>query len=122
MSRIIKTTAEVITTDWESDWYNADSKSDSDKEVASNGTTPKEFIVQAGLLDVTGTPDANSKIQILSTIQGQSETIEYEQAITADNINDAWSFDGIKGNAIKVKAFIGGLDSFKLAVDYDAIY
>lgn len=123
MSKIISTTETLHEADFESNWFGADGRqTDTTRIKASNSVTPKEIIVQVGLQDIVGTPDASSKIQILSTIQGQSETIEYEQAITADNIDNSWSFDGIKGNAVKVKAYIGGMTSFKLAVDYDAIY
>ena len=123
MSRIISTAVAVNTVDFTSGWYGADGRNtDVAMLLASNSTTPREIIVQVGLLDIVGVPDAASKIQIYSTVQGQASTLEYEQAITADNMDDAFLFTGIKANAVQVKAFPGGLDSFKLAADYDAIY
>ena len=123
MSKIISTTETVHSADFVSNWYGADGRhTDTTKLQASNSVTPREIIVQVGLQDIVGSPDASSKIQIFSTVQGQAETLEYEQAITADNMNDAFLFDGIKANAVQVKGLKGGMTSFKLAVDYDAIY
>lgn len=123
MSKIISTTDTLRTADFESGWFGADGRhTDTTMLLASNSVTPREIIVQVGLQDITGSPDASSKIQVFSTVQGQAETLEYEQAITADNMTDAFLFDGIKANAVKVDVLKGGMTSFKLAVDYDAIY
>ena len=122
MSKIISTIDELQEADFESGWFGADGRhTDTTKLEASNSVTPREIIVQVGLQDIVDSPDASSKIQIFSTVQGQAETLEYEQAITADNMTDAFLFDGIKANAIKVNVLKGGMTSFKLAIDYDSI-
>ena len=122
MSKIIETTATIQSADYASDWYNSSGKSNANMLLASNAPTPKEIIVQVGLLDIVGTPDASSKIQIYSTVQGQSATLEYEKPIIADNMTDSFLFDGIKANAIQVKIFKGAMTSFKTAIDYDTIF
>lgn len=122
MSKIISTIDTLRTADFESNWYGADGRhTDTTKLQSSNSVTPLEIIVQVGLQEITGSPNASSKIQIFSTVQGQAETLEYEQAITADNMSDAFLFDGIKANAIKVVIAKGGITNYKLAIDYDSI-
>jgi len=118
----ISTTETVRSADWASEWFNSKLKSHPTKGQAGYAPIPKEFVVQAGILDIVGTPDADSKIQIVSSVRGQSETVYYEQAITADNMSDSWTFSSIKGNEFQVKLYLGAMTSCKLAADYNVIF
>jgi hypothetical protein len=106
---------------WESDWYNADFESNSDKSIASNGTTPKNFLVQCGFDSIVGSPDGSSKIEIITTVRGQTETVYQSEAITADNLTDSFQFYDVTGNAFKIRITKGGITSYKLVADYDVV-
>lgn len=120
---IIRSTSADAISDavWESEWYNANFKSNADKEIAANAPTPKGFIVQVAFDSITGSPGGSSKVQILSTIRGQSETVYFEQAITANNLSDSFLFENVVGNAFKVRIPKGGITDYKAIIDYDVI-
>lgn len=121
MSIIAKATDPTQTGDYTSKWWNSKFKFNETKGNAGYAPTPKGFNIQVALIDIVGSPDASSKIQIISSIRGQSETVYYEQAITAENLTDAFLFENVQGNEFEVKIFKGAMTSYTPVIDYDTV-